>query len=79
MVCYGSTNCGSVCVSFRHGIVLGLWRELVRFYGMCVKLKDKIVLQGCIQGHCEYGLATGISPNVFGSTQDEFRIKPFCW
>ena len=29
--------------------------------GMGTKFKDKIVLQGCREGYCEYGPATGIS------------------
>ena len=53
-------NGGSVGVFFRYGMVSGLWGELVLFQGMSMKFKDKIVLQGCREGYCEYGPATGI-------------------
>ena len=41
MVSYDWANGGSVGVIFRHGIVSGLWGELVLFQGMGMKL------QGC--------------------------------
>ena len=60
MVSYDWTNGGSVGIFFRHGMVSGLWRELVLFQGMGIKFKDKIVLQSCREGHCEYGPAAGV-------------------
>ena len=32
----------------------------VLFDGMGMKFKDKIMLQGCREGYCEYGQATGV-------------------
>ena len=46
MVSYDWANGGSVDVVFRHGMVSGLWGELVLFQGMGMKFKDKIVSQG---------------------------------
>ena len=60
MVSYHWANGGSAGVFFRHGMVSGLWGELVLFQGMDMKLKDKIVLQGSREGYCEYGPATGV-------------------
>ena len=60
MVSYDWANDGSVGVFFRHGMVSGLWGELVLLQGMGMKFKDKIMLQGCREGYCEYGPATGI-------------------
>ena len=60
MVSYDWANGGSVGIFFRHGMVSGLRGELVLFQGMGMKFKDKIVLQGCREGYCEYGPATGI-------------------
>ena len=60
MVSYDWVNDGSDVVFFRHSMVSGLWSKLVLFWGMRMKLKDKIVLQGCREGHCEYGPATGV-------------------
>ena len=50
MVSYDWANGGSVGVFFRHGVVSGLWGELVLFQGMGMKFKNKIVLQGCREG-----------------------------
>ena len=50
---------------FRHGTLSGLWVELVLLSGMGMKLKDKIMLQGCREGFCKYGPATGISCWVY--------------
>ena len=60
MVSYDWANDGSVDIFFKHSMVSGLWGELVLFQGMGMKFKDKIVLQGCREGYCEYGPATGI-------------------
>ena len=60
MVSYDWTNGGSVGIFFRNGMVSGQWGELVLFQGMGMKIKDKIVLQSCREGYCEYGPATGI-------------------
>ena len=60
MVSYDWANDGSVGVFFRHGMVSGLWGELVLLQGMGMKFKDKIMLQGCGEGYCEYAAATGI-------------------
>ena len=60
MVSYDLVNSGYVGVFFTHGMVSGLWGELVLFQGMGMKFKDKIMLQGCREGYCEYGPATGI-------------------
>ena len=60
MVSYDWANDGSVGVFFRHGMVSGLWGELVLLQGMGMKFKDKIMLQGCREGCCEYGPVTGI-------------------
>ena len=60
MVSYDWANDGSVGVFFRHGMVSGLWGELVLLQGMGMKFKDKIMLQGCREGYYEYGHATGI-------------------
>ena len=53
MVSYDWINGGSLGIFFRQ--VWFLWGELVLFLGMVMKLKDKIVLQGCREGYCEYG------------------------
>ena len=58
MVLYDWANHGSVGVFFRHGMVSGLWEELVLFQGMGTKFKDKIVLQGCREGYYEYDPTT---------------------
>ena len=42
MVSYDWANVGSVGVFFRHGMVSGLWGELVLFWGMGMKFKDKL-------------------------------------
>ena len=55
MFSYDWANGGSVDIFFRHGMVSGLWGKLVLFQGMGIKLKDKIVLQGCKERYCEYG------------------------
>ena len=47
-------------VSYDWAMVSGLWGELVLFLGVGTKFKDKIVLQGCREGYCEYGPTTGI-------------------
>ena len=60
MVSYDWANGASVGVFCRHGIVSGLWGELVLFQGMGTKFKNKIVLQGCREWYCEYRPATGI-------------------
>ena len=60
MVSYDWVYGGSVGVFFRHGMILGLWGELVLFQGMGMKFKDKIVSQGWRKGYCEYGPTTGI-------------------
>ena len=65
MVSYDWANGVSVGVFFRHGMVSGLWGELVLFQGMDVEFEDKIVLQSCREGYCEYGRATGISCWVY--------------
>ena len=49
-----------VRVFFRHGLISGLWGELVLLWEMGMKFKDKTVLQGCREEYCEYGPATGI-------------------
>ena len=59
MVSYDYANGGSVDVFFRHGMVSSLQGELVLFQGMCMKFKNKIVLQGCRERYCEYGPTTG--------------------
>ena len=60
MVSYNQANGGSVGVFCRHGMVSGLWGEIVLFQGMRMKFKDKIVLQGYRKRHCEYDPATGV-------------------
>ena len=60
MVSCDWTNDGSVGVLFRHGMVSGLWGELVLLQGVVMKFKDKIMLQGCREQCCEYGPAKGI-------------------
>ena len=55
MVSCDWANVDSVGVSFRYGMVSGLWQELMLFQGMGMKFKDKIVLQGCREGYYEYG------------------------
>ena len=60
MVSYDWANDGSVGVFFRHGMVSGLWGELVLLKGMGVKFKDKIMLQGCREEYCNYGPVTGM-------------------
>ena len=60
MVTYDCADGGSVGIFFRHGMVSDLWGELVLFQGMCMKFKDKLVLQGCREEYCEYGHATEI-------------------
>ena len=60
MVSYDWANDGSVDVFFRHGMVLCLWGELVLLQGMDMKFKDKVMLQGCKEGYCEYGTTTEI-------------------
>ena len=47
-----------IVIFFRHGMISGLWVELVLRMGM--KFMDKIVLQGCREEYCEYDPATGI-------------------
>ena len=59
MVSYDWANGGSVGVFFTLGMVSGLWSEVVLFQGMGMKLKDKILLQGCREGCCKYGPTTG--------------------
>ena len=54
MVSYDWANDGAVGVFFRHGMVSGLWGELVLLQGMGMKFKDKIMLQGCREGYYEY-------------------------
>ena len=44
---------GSVGVLFRHGVVPGLWGELVLLQGVVMEFKDKIMLQGCRERCCE--------------------------
>ena len=65
MVSYDWANVGSVGVFFRHGMVSGLQGQLVLFWGMGMKFKDKIVFQGCREGYGEYGPATGILCQVY--------------
>ena len=60
MVSYDWANGGSVGAFFRHGMVSGLWGESVLFQGMGMEFEDKIVLEGCRKGYCEYGPGTGI-------------------
>ena len=60
MVSYDWASDGSVGVFFRHGMVSGLCKKLVLFQGMGMKLNDKLMLQGCREGYCDYGPATGI-------------------
>ena len=60
MVSCDWTSDGSVGVLFRHGMVSGLWGELVLFQGVVMKFKDKIMLQGCREPCCEYGPSTRI-------------------
>ena len=60
MVSCDWTNDGSVGVLFRHGMVSGLWGELVLLQGVFNKFKDKIMLEGCRERCCEHGPATGI-------------------
>ena len=60
MVSYDWTNDGSVGVLFRHGMVSGLFGELVLLQGTVMKSKDKITLQDCRERYCEYGPVTGI-------------------
>ena len=59
MVSYNWANDGSVDVFFRHGMVSGLWRELVLPQGMHMKFKNKIMFQGCREGYHKYGPVTG--------------------
>ena len=66
MVFYDWTNDGSVVVLFRHGMVSGLWGELVLLQGVVMKFKDKITLQGCREWCYEYGPAKGILCCVHG-------------
>ena len=60
MVSYDWASDGSVGVFFRLGMVSGLCKELVLFQRMGMKLNDKLMLQGCREGYCECGPATGI-------------------
>ena len=60
MVSYDWDNNGSVGVFFRNGMISSLWGELVLLQGMGMKFKDRIMLQGCREGYCEYGPAAGI-------------------
>ena len=65
MVSYDWANDGSVGAFFRHGMVSGLWGELVLLQGMRMKFKKQILLQGCREGYCEYGPVTGILCQVY--------------
>ena len=60
MVSYDWANGGFFGIFFRHGIVSGLWGELVLFQRMGMKLKGKIVLQSCREEYFEFGPATGV-------------------
>ena len=60
MVTYDWADGGSVGVFFRHGMVSGLWGELVLFQGMGMKFKDKHVWRCCRKEYCEYGRAKEI-------------------
>ena len=60
MVSYDWANGGSAGAFFRHGMVSGLWGESVLLSGMGMELEDKIVLEGCRKGYCEYVPTTGI-------------------
>ena len=60
MVSCDWANDGSVGVLFRHGVVSGLWGELVLFQGVFNKFEDKIMMQGCRERCCEHAPATGI-------------------
>ena len=60
MVLYDWANGGFVGAFFRHGMVSGLWGQLVLFQGMGTEFEEKLVFGGCREGYCEYGSATGI-------------------
>ena len=47
MISYDWANDDSGGVFFTHGMISGLWRELVLLQGIRMKLKNKIMLQGC--------------------------------
>ena len=74
MVSYDWASDGSVGVFFRHGMVSGLWGELVLLQEMGMKFKDKIMFQGCKEGYCEYGPATGILCWVYDVLGDSYVI-----
>ena len=59
MVSHDWANGGSVGVFFMHGMVSGLWGEVALFQGMGMKLKEKILLQGCREGCRKYDPTTG--------------------
>ena len=42
-----------------------------------MKFKDKIVLQGCKEGYCEYGPATGILCWVYDALGELHLIRLF--
>ena len=77
MVSYDWTNDGSVGVLFRHGMVSGLWGELVLLQGVVMKFKDKIMLQGCRERCCEYGPATGILCCIYSVLGESYVTSLF--
>ena len=75
MVSYDSANGNSAGAFFRYGIVSGLWVESVLFYRMGMEFEDKIVLEGCRKGCCEYGPATGILCWVYDILGEIYLIR----
>ena len=67
-----------VGIFFRHGMISGLWGELVLFKPMIMRFKDKIVLQGCREEYCEYGPVTGIFCWVYDVLGESYLTRLTC-